>query len=125
VSFRRSEGFDADLAPEFTQGVSIHTHRGRGSDTLLVQTLSDGAVFEDHANGVAIRQLSRAADGSAVTVEVELTPVPEPGGVSMLVAGTVMLVVVRRRGSTRKCGRTRVSAIPTTARASCGCCLLA
>jgi hypothetical protein len=77
VSFRQPVGYDDSLDPLYTRGVSIHRYRGSGyALTYFIDSLTDGALFEDAAAGVGIRQLGVAPGGDHVEVEITVPVVP-------------------------------------------------
>lgn len=92
LSYRQPLGFDATLAiNSVVSGISIHIWDGSYTPTKFIDTtpntngnfedasLSDGAIFNDSANNITIKQLGHNA--SLATVEVSfgpITPTPTP-----------------------------------------------
>ena len=74
LSARIGEGYDEDLArfyPDLLTGVAIHRYAGSGfAQTRIIDTLSDGEVFDDASNELQLRQISRNNSTGEVTLDI-------------------------------------------------------
>ncbi len=78
LSFRDNTGYDANLNSIYHQGVSIHRYKGAAFLTAYIDTLADGEYFVDLVNGLTITQIARAADQSAVALDILFEPTCGP-----------------------------------------------
>ena len=68
LSYKRgTQVADRNLLSAYKVGVSIHSQTQKGAETLYIDTLAPGEEFVDAA-GVAVKMISKSADGSAVRV---------------------------------------------------------
>jgi hypothetical protein len=76
-SYRLPLGFDANLAPTYTNRVNVHRYAGSGAVyTYFLQGLADGSSFTDAVNGVTVTQVSHDVNTATVQVALACTPVP-------------------------------------------------
>ena len=83
VSYRQRIGFDANLELfSYLDRTSVHVWDGNGT-TSLVGVLADGETFQDSINGIAVTQISHAADHATVQLQFENSCTPALPTVSL------------------------------------------
>jgi hypothetical protein len=78
LSYRQPIGFDANLRPQYLDGLAIHRHNGNGGKTYYLATLVDGESYVDTTNGMTFTQVSHSAQGVSVDIQLDGSP-PECG----------------------------------------------
>lgn len=68
ISYRQLEGYDTQLHPGYTQGVSIHRELLAPGPTTLMRTLFDSESFMDASMPLTVTQLSHGSSGATVAI---------------------------------------------------------
>jgi hypothetical protein len=75
ISYRQSIGVDNYLASGYTSGITVHRWCC-GSNTRIIQVLTDGAAFTDSASGLTVRQVSHTNAFATLSAELLANTLP-------------------------------------------------
>jgi hypothetical protein len=79
LSCRGPIGFDANLRPEYLDGLAIHRHNGSAGRSYYLDTLlPDGESYVDTSNGMTFTKVSHSAQGVTIDIQLDGSP-PECG----------------------------------------------